>query len=141
MPKLDGIYDNPTHEIIVTQPGNDDLRSRVLKEAEKKLGQNYLGATGDNCAHFVRDCFRDAGYVLLETQHPSDLAICKANGYALGPMYANSLAGEEIGRKLPIEDAQPGDIVLFTNVGASSTSLRPRHHHACRHLRRRSYDD
>jgi hypothetical protein len=109
----------------MADPGDSDLRTKVLKEAEKKLQQNYLGASDDNCAHFVRDCFRDAGYipVLAETKHPSDLAICQQNGYPLGPLYANSLAGDEIGRKLPVEQAQPGDIVLFTNVGASSTSF------------------
>lgn len=107
----------------MSNPGDGDLRSKVLAEADKKLKQNYLGATDDNCAHFVRDCFRDAGYVLPETKTPSDLAICLMHGYKLGPLYANSLAGDEIGRKLKVEDAEPGDIVLFSNLGASSSNF------------------
>ncbi|MDR3494488.1 MAG: NlpC/P60 family protein [Ancalomicrobiaceae bacterium] len=107
----------------MSHTGDGDLLSKVLLEAEKKLKQDYLGATDDNCAHFVRDCFRDAGYVLPETKHPSDLLICQKNGYALGPLYANSLAGDEIGRKLTVDKAEPGDIVLFSNLGASSTSF------------------
>lgn len=102
---------------------SSDLKTRVLEDAERKYQQNYLGASDDNCAHFVRDCFRDAGYVLPEASCPSDMAICRANGYSLGALYANSLAGDEIGRRLSVEDAEPGDIVLFTNLGASSTSF------------------
>ena len=103
--------------------GYSDLQTAVLNEAEKKYQENFLGATDDNCANFVRACFSAAGYVLPETRNPSDLAICVANGYPLGRGYANSLAGDEIGRKLTMAQAQAGDIVLFTNVGASSTSF------------------
>jgi hypothetical protein len=105
----------------MTDTGVNSLLSKVLKDAEKKLKDNYLGATPDNCARFVRHCFADAGYALPETSHPSDLEICRANGYPLGTYFANSLAGDEIGRKLPIVEAVPGDILLFTNKGASSS--------------------
>lgn len=99
----------------------EDLRSKVMAEAWLKLKQNYLGATPDNCCNFVRAAFRDAGYILPETSNPSDMAVCLANGYTLGEGYANSLAGNEIGRKVPYEEAQAGDIVLFYNLGASSS--------------------
>lgn len=106
---------------MATTGSGGDLLGKVLNEAESKLQQNFLGNTPDNCANFVRACFRDAGYILPETRSPSDLAICQRNGYPLGPGYANSLAGNEIGRKLPVDQAQPGDIVLFLNLGASSS--------------------
>ena len=92
-----------------------------MAEARLKLAQNYLGASPDNCCNFVRAAFRDAGYVLPQTVNPSDMAVCLANGYKLGAGYANSLAGDEIGRKGPYAEAKEGDIVLFYNLGASSS--------------------
>jgi len=96
---------------------DSDLKTKVLKEAENLYQQNWKPGKKDHCAKFVRHCFENVGYPLLETKNPSDLALCLKHGDTLGATYANSLAGDEIGRKLPMDQAQPGDLIFFNNVG------------------------
>jgi len=116
----------------------DNLREYVKKEEEGKeekpakktfietkniviiakewVGHDFHPGTREQCAAFVRDVIKEAGFNVGETKKPSDLSLLPP-GSALAPSYANSFAGDDIGLKITkVGDLLPGDIVLFKNT-------------------------
>ncbi len=67
---------------------------------------------GPFCALFVRHVFQHCGINLPVARQPSDWQFSRS--LPQGEGFANSLAGSEIGEKIPTVDLlQPGDIVLW----------------------------
>ncbi|MEP7351843.1 MAG: hypothetical protein ABI824_01290, partial [Acidobacteriota bacterium] len=94
--------------------GSEDKVARVLKAANALRARNYGGNQKNQCANFVRQAFTDAGFKLPSAARPSDYALVvqKLGPNQFGPTLADSLAGDEIGPKVALGDAQAGDIVL-----------------------------
>ncbi len=86
----------------------------VVKRARAWIGQDFAPGQSAQCANFVRSVFRDVGYELPQAAHPDDLVVNP--GEDLAPSYADSLAGDEIGPKIPRDQVQGGDLVLFANT-------------------------
>jgi len=108
----------------MADPGDSDPRTKVITLAEGYVGNDPVPGS-DHCAVFVRYVFEHAGYPLGRTTSPSDIAALQSRGLPYGTPacdgYADSLAGDEIGRKLPPQQAQPGDLILFSNIGNSGS--------------------
>jgi probable lipoprotein NlpC len=87
----------------------------VVNRARSWVGRHFQPGRKEMCANFVRHVFSEAGIPLAEARKPSDAGLLP-QGAALGPGYANSLAGGEIGEKVAPGAHQPGDIVMFMNT-------------------------
>jgi hypothetical protein len=87
----------------------------VAAEATKRVGRSFRPGQTSQCANFVRDVFQATGITLPVVSRPTDLHLL-GPGVALGPGYANSLAGPEVGPLIPPAQARPGDIVLYANT-------------------------
>lgn len=80
------------------------------------VGYDFHPGQREQCAAFVRDVIKEAGFNVGETKNPSDLSLLPP-GSALAPYYANSFAGDDIGLKITKpSELLPGDIVLFKNT-------------------------
>ena len=87
----------------------------VVSRAKSWVGRHFQPGQKEMCANFVRHVFSEAGIPLGEARKPSDAGLLP-HGAPLGPGYANSLAGSEIGEKVPAGGHQPGDIIMFMNT-------------------------
>jgi hypothetical protein len=87
----------------------------VVAEAMKWVGIQFRPGVEAQCAPFVRYVFAKAQVPVANAKNPTDLHLL-GPGDTLGPDFANSFASEEVGRKVSLKDAQPGDIVMFANT-------------------------
>ncbi|MBA3975354.1 MAG: hypothetical protein C0504_14200 [Candidatus Solibacter sp.] len=87
----------------------------VVNRARSWVGRHFQPGKKEMCANFVRHVFSEAGIPLGEAKRPTDAGLLP-QGAPLGPGYANSLAGGEIGEKVAPGAHQPGDIIMFMNT-------------------------
>lgn len=85
--------------------------AKVADRACKYVGSNFAPGESNQCANFVRQVLRDLHCEPGVTKEPSDGIVDP-----IGPGYANSFAGNDIGLLLNRQQLQPGDIVLFQNT-------------------------
>lgn len=88
--------------------------AEVVQVAQGWVGKEFNPGVGAQCAQFVRRCFLSAGIDLPNASHPTDGHLIPDE--PLGPAYANSFAGDEVGRKVAFGDLRPGDVVMFRNT-------------------------
>ena len=91
-----------------------DYRDRVLARAASWVGRDFRRGEPAQCATFVRQVFADAGFTLPVADPPDDLKLIP--GYPVGPSYADSFAGDNVGRLIPVSDRQPADIIMYQNT-------------------------
>lgn len=95
---------------------------KVVEIATSFAGKNIHGMPGcpdDTCAFFVRYVFRSALHKAGEMPVASDRPYYKEHhirALPTGENFADSLAGEAIGLKVPFGQMQPGDILLFKDT-------------------------
>jgi hypothetical protein len=95
-----------------------DASVRILRRARSMVGTNFHAGQKEQCAAFVRAVYSTEGIRLPIAKRPPDLHLLPP-GEGVGEAHANSLAGEEIGAKIPENQARPGDIVLYKNTYGS----------------------
>lgn len=95
----------------------ESLSDRVMSRAVSWVGREFRPGEPAQCANFVRQVFTDAGASLGVADPPDDIALIP--GYPTGPSYADSFAGDAVGRLVSIADRQPGDIVMYANTYGS----------------------
>lgn len=85
----------------------------VIAKAQAYVPQAWRAPhAGPYCASFVRRVFADAGIHLGVAGKPSDSQFTR--GMPQGETYANSLAGDEIGKRITSQSSVvPGDIVFW----------------------------
>jgi hypothetical protein len=89
--------------------------NKVVTVARSWVGREFNPGQSAQCANFVRHVFSAAGVSVGCAPHPDDIHLIP--GEPQSPSYANSFAGNEIGKKITsISALQPGDIVLFYNT-------------------------
>jgi len=85
---------------------NKAIRDKALAWA----GKEFKPGITEQCCNFVREVLLEAGYNPGVTEKPSD------NYFPTSEGYANSLAGDDIGKKISRKDLEPGDLVFFKNT-------------------------
>lgn len=88
-------------------------RDKVIQEAKKRKGTWFHRGQANQCSNFVRDVFATVGVPIGNAATPSDLAYLNP-GDVLGPSYANSFAGTDVGDFIDWTRGltQAGDIVM-----------------------------
>lgn len=86
-----------------------------MNHAKSWVGRHFQPGKKEMCANIVRHIFSEAGIPPGEAKRPSDAGLLP-QGAPPGPGYANSLAGSEVGEKVPPGARQPGDITMFMNT-------------------------
>lgn len=94
---------------------------RVVKEARHRVGQHFHPGQEAQCANFVRDVFARAQVPIGTASNPSDRRLLP-DANDLGPGYADSFAGDDVGAKVSRHDIKPGDLVLYVNTYGSYRS-------------------
>ena len=74
------------------------------------VGKEFRAGQKEQCCYFVREVLNEAGLSPGVTKSPSDKYLPTGEGYA------NSLAGDDIGKKISRKDLLPGDLVFFKNT-------------------------
>ena len=87
---------------------------KVLAEATRWIGKFYRKGESAQCAKFVRSVFRAAGVYVGQAVYPDDAELI--SGYPLGPSYADSFAGPDVGALVPRCQRQPGDIIMYCDT-------------------------
>jgi hypothetical protein len=87
-----------------------DTGEIIASKALEWVGKEFNSGMKEQCCYFVRAVLSQAGLNVGVTQKPSD------NFLPTGRGYANSLAGDDIGKKVFRKDLQPGDLVFFKNT-------------------------
>lgn len=93
----------------------DPMAERVYRRARKMVGTAFRPGKKEQCAAFVRAVFEAEGIRLPVAKRPPDAHLIPA-GECISEAHANSLSGDEIGQKVPENQARPGDIVLYQNT-------------------------
>ncbi|MGJ5817399.1 C40 family peptidase [Paludibaculum fermentans] len=93
-----------------------DPRARVVQCAKKWVNQPFRYGVKAQCCEFVRHVFGQAGIKLPVVKFPSDYALLVHDGLSTGAGYADSLAGDEVGPKVKLSEAQAGDIILYKDT-------------------------
>jgi hypothetical protein len=93
---------------------NENVR-RLVRIAKEWDGKYFNYGQREQCAAFVRHVFHQAGFDLPNVPRPSDAYLLPKNA-GLGPDFADSFAGNEVGIKVSPYDLLPGDIVMFPNT-------------------------
>lgn len=86
----------------------------VVSKAKELVGTHYAPGVTAQCANFVRFVFRSCGLSLPSVSNPSDMWLIPSE--PIGPGYANSFAGQELGPVVKLKHIQPGDIVMYQNT-------------------------
>lgn len=89
----------------------------VVQTAQDMVGKKFLAGQSCQCANFVRWIFAKCGIILPNAANPTDSWLIP--GEPIGPGYANSFAGDEIGPVIKPKYAVPGDIVMYKNTYGS----------------------
>lgn len=90
---------------------DNSIKEKVMKTAHEWVGREFNPELNEQCCYFVRNIFSLAGMELGVTEKPSD------NFFPTGEGYANSLAGDDIGKKInKISELQEGDLIFFKNT-------------------------
>lgn len=100
------------------RPTEQRAGQRIFAKAQAWVGKSFSGGGAADTMLFVRKVLTDAcraQFQSLETKNPWDLSVLGPDE-PLGPSYANSLAGEEIGTKLRLEELKAGDLVFLRNT-------------------------
>lgn len=101
-----------------------EARNRIVQEAMSWIGKGFRPGVSAMCAEFVRAVLAKACNARFASSHsrvirartPYDLALLPANA-GFTPSFANSLAGDEIGRKVnTMSELIPGDLVYKANT-------------------------
>lgn len=105
-------------------PGGGNLFSpaRIFNEALKWPKQYFRAGFAAQCANFVRQVlasscnksFSSEASDPIQSFQPWDANVVGTTSLSYG--YANSLAGSEIGLKVSLSEARPGDLVFFRNT-------------------------
>ncbi len=93
-----------------------DPRTRVVQCAKKWVNQPFRYGVKAQCCEFVRHVFSQAGIKLPVVKFPSDYPLLVHDGLSTGAGYADSLAGDEVGPKVKLAEAQAGDIILYKDT-------------------------
>lgn len=88
-------------------------REEVVNAARQWPGTPFNYGVKAQCCMFVRHVFKQAGIRLPVVAFPSDYHLLVKDGLSTGEGYADSLAGDEVGPKVALANAQAGDIILF----------------------------
>ena len=95
------------------KPDEDDKFVDGHKLAEKASNwknRHFHPGQTEQCANFVRNVIKEPGNNAGVTRKASD-------GWPTGPGFANSFAGDDIGKKISNKkDLKEGDIILFKNT-------------------------
>lgn len=89
----------------------------VVSKAEEMLGTYFLPGISCQCANFVRYVFSQSGISLPSVNNPTDSWLIP--GEPIGPGYADSFAGDEVGPIVKKRNILPGDIVMYSNTYGS----------------------
>jgi len=88
-----------------------EMGEKVVLIARSQVGKLFNPGQREQCCYFVRKIFSLAGKEMGVTKSPSD------NFFPTDEGYANSLAGDDIGRVInKISNLIAGDIVFFKNT-------------------------
>lgn len=89
--------------------------NQVVVAARSWVGREFNPGQSAQCANFVRAVFSSAGVPVGTASRPDDVHLIP--GEPLSPSYANSFAGNEVGKRvISMAALQPGDIVMFYNT-------------------------
>jgi probable lipoprotein NlpC len=94
---------------------SSDPAQRVVEVAKSWVGRDFNPGVEAQCAPFVRHVFAEAGVPVGNAAHPTDAHLLYASD-GLSPNFANSFAGDDVGIRVSLSEAQPGDIVMFKNT-------------------------
>lgn len=97
-----------------SKPHSDEA-VRVVREARRRVGQGFRLGEEAQCANFVRDVFEKAQVPIGSSHNPSDRRLLP-DPNDLGPGYADSFAGDDVGAKVSRSEIRPGDLVLYQNT-------------------------
>ncbi len=86
------------------------MNKAIQNKALAWAGKEFKPGITEQCCNFVREVLLEAGYNPGVTEKPSD------NYFPTSEGYANSLAGDDIGKKISRKDLEPGDLVFFKNT-------------------------
>ena len=92
-----------------------DPAARVVQIALDWVGKDFHPGQSAQCAPFVRYVFEQANVDVASSVRPSDFDLL-GPGDGLSPSFADSFAGNDVGRKVDLAEAKPGDIVMFNNT-------------------------
>lgn len=95
----------------------------IAELAKSFIGRSFNRLDGNQCAAFVRSVLQQAcdprfnptHSSVLQTVAPWDADLLNDDD-ELAPLFANSLAGPDIGWKVEKGDLRPGDLVFFYNT-------------------------
>ena len=87
---------------------------KVMTEATRWIGKCYKKGESAQCANFVRSVFAAAGVYVGQAVYPDDAELI--SGYPLGPSYADSFAGPDVGALVPRCQRLPGDIIMYCDT-------------------------
>ena len=87
---------------------------KIAKRALIEVGKYFNKELGNQCANFTRAVLEASGFYIGIADPPADGYL---NPY--GPGYANSLCGDNLGKKISLNDLKPGDLVFFDNTFGS----------------------
>lgn len=102
------------HEMPLSRLHSDDAL-KVVKVARHWVGRDFHAGQEAQCAAFVRAVFAEAHVPLGNADNPSDRSLLP-NANDLGPAYADSFAGNDVGAKVSRAEVRPGDIVMYLNT-------------------------
>lgn len=92
----------------------NERQKRVFDTARSWVGQWFKAGLSAQCANFVRHVYTEANLTLPVAARPIDWE--QTRNLPQGPSLANSFAGNEVGLRVAIGKAQPGDIVMFART-------------------------
>lgn len=91
------------------------IKEKVLNIASNLIGTAWRAGQSCQCANFVRYVFTEAGAPLPAESKPIDMNLLPKDA-PQGASFANSFAGDSVGKKINIANLQAGDIVMFCNT-------------------------
>jgi len=106
-------YDNGHGMSLSMMHSGDALK--VIKVARHWVGRDFHAGQEAQCAAFVRAVFEEAHVTVGNARSPSDRNLL-SNPNDLGPGYADSFAGDDVGPKVSRAEMRPGDIVMYLNT-------------------------
>ncbi|TWT11600.1 C40 family peptidase [Reyranella sp. CPCC 100927] len=98
-----------------TPPAHSADARKVVEVARHWVGRDFHPGQEAQCAAFVRAVFQEAHVPIGNARRPTDRGLLP-NPDDLGPGYADSFAGDDVGAKISRTDVRPGDVVMYLNT-------------------------